>query len=494
MSPRPNAEGSVPRREHPWERERRLAFARWESEVRRVPYDHPLPDVVGFADRIEPPIQWADSAGGRRFFALSALPTGAGASYLGTLPARQRSPPEGSLVRLAHPIKRVLPSGDGPYGELVIDARNGIQPASWEEILPGVSPRSVANTVPELARLWRLSPETVETLLLPLVGSLPWHGRPAGLELYAEVEGWSLAQHRSFLTGVLDLAPDWVGNARRASRESGGVRELASGARIRRQSPGAARPFALQLRSMSGPRAPLTPTEPVPRSVINYGRALAAEFGGAVLAGHSVLLLSADDAGNVPRTPAELPDELRTTIWGLHWWNPEPPDAPDWNRWLRGQEERLREALGKLPKVPEAPTETDPQGVMGRREFRDRLAQTAFARARLRGAAEVEEKDLNRTVQSLTRAIQRATDWAQVGRGPLSRAVDRTEGAHTSRLRRTLEVLLQGRAEGLTSTEALATLRSAGTLASGWDVENQLERLRIRGLLFQDRAGRYRVA
>ena len=67
-------------------------------------------------------------------------------------------------------------------------------------------------------------------------------------------------------------------------------------------------------------------------------------------------------------------------------------------------------------------------GLVDRREFRERLAQTTIARARLRGATEVEPVDLHGAVHSLIGAIQRVRAWAHEGRGPLTRLVDRTEG------------------------------------------------------------------
>ncbi|MGC2288562.1 MAG: hypothetical protein WA688_01720 [Thermoplasmata archaeon] len=480
------------RREHPWERARRLAFARWETEVRRAAYGRPLPDVLGFADAIEPPLHWSDPAETRRLFAFSALPAGSTPTYLAAVPAGQRRPAEGRLVRLSHPVKRVLPAADAVYGELLIEAQAGVAPASWEEILEGVSPRGAARVVPQLSELWNVPALVIETLLLPLVGSLPWHGRSAGLDLHIEVEGWSLARHRSFLSGVLDLAPQWVRGAHSSSTFDAHEVELVSGARVRRRSLGSARPFTIQLRSISAPPTARPSAEAPPRSVITYGNALASEFEAVLAAGQATVLLTAQDAGPFPAAPVEPPEALRAAVWGLHWWTPEPPDAPDWHRWLRNEEPRLREALDAMPRPPSG-GRTAPWSMMAdRREFRDRLAQMAFARARLRGATEVAEADLTRTVDSVLRATQQATVWAGVGRGPLSRALDRTEGGRTTRLRRTLEALLEGRTEGLTVDETVAALRTHGPVATAWDVENQLERLRIRGLVFQDGSGRYR--
>jgi len=494
MSRVPTADTRTARREHPWERARRLAFARWETEVRRAPYGRVLPDVVGFAYAIEPPLHWSDSAETRRLFALSALPSGLGATYLAAVPARQRRPAEGSLVRLSRPVKRVLPTSDAAYGELLIEARDGVAPASWDEILEGVSSRAAETVVPQLSEAWHLPPAVTETLLLPLVGSLPWHGRPAGLDLYVEVEGWSLARDRSFLSRVLDLAPDWVGNPRRFSLTRSRELELISGARIRRRSAAPARPFAIQLRAISAPSVAQPRTEAAPRSVITYGSAMASEFEAVLSSGYVPLLLTAEEVSRVPRVEVELPDALRAVVWGLHWWMPEPPDAPDWYRWLRAEEPRLREALDAMP-VPPSSQRVNPWSTMvARREFRDRLAQTAFARARLRAAPEVEETDLAQTVDSFIKATQRAAAWAREGRGPLARLLDRTEGGRTTRLRRSLEALFQERVDGLTLEEALATLSLLGSTASAWEVENQLERLRVRGVLFPDRSGRYRPA
>ncbi len=494
MSRVTTADTRTARREHPWERARRLAFARWETEVRRAPYGRVLPDVVGFANTIEPPLHWSDPAETRRLFALSALPTDSGATYLAAVPARQRPPAEGSLVRLSRPVKRVLPASDAAYGELLIEARDGVAPASWEEILEAVSPRAAEAVVPQLSELWHLPPPITETLLLPLLGSLPWHGRPAGLNLYIEVEGWSLARYRRFLSGLIGLAPDWVGNPRRPLLAQSRELELISGARIRRRSAATARPFAIQLRAISAPPAAQRPTAAAPRSVITFGRAMTPEFEAVLSSGDVPLLIAAEEASRIPRAEVELPDALRALVWGLHWWMPEPPDAPDWYRWLRAEEPRLREALDAMPGPPPSQPAEPWSTMVNRREFRDRLAQTAFARARLRGASEVEARDLTQTVDSLIRATQRAAAWSREGRGPLTRALDRTEGGRTTRLRRTLEALFQGRTDGLTVEETLAMLRPQGSPASAWDVENQLERLRIRGVLFQDRSGRYRLA
>ncbi|MCI4352471.1 MAG: hypothetical protein L3K14_03690 [Thermoplasmata archaeon] len=494
MCPVPAPESTAHRREHPWERMRRLAFARWETELRRIPYGRPLPDVVGFAYSIEPPAHWSDAEANRRLFALAAQPTGLGATYLASLPARTRRPAEGALVRLPQPTKGVLTGSDGPFGEIVLEARRGFEPATWDEILPGTPPRSASNVVSVLSELWHLPPRAVESLLLPLVGSNPWHGLPAGLDLCVEVAGWSLARHRTFLTGILDMVPDWVHRSGRRSSTGPRLLELASGARIRRGSPATARPFSVELRSVSSaPPAPIS-SEMAPRSVITYGPPLRSEFTSFLSAGPGLLLLGPEETGSVPQVPEEVPDAVRAAVWALHWWTPEPPDAPDWYRWLREEEPRLRETLDTLPGSPPDRPNEGWGDMVDRRNFRDRLAQTAIGRARLRAAPEVEASDLRWVVDSLIRVTDRATVWARAGQGPLVRALDRTEGGRTTRLRRTLEGLFLDRAAGLSLSEAVAGLRASGAVASEWDIENQLERLRIRGVLFQDRAGRYRVA
>lgn len=492
MSPGPAPRPRTGAREHPWERHRRRAFSRWESEIHRVPYGEPLPEVVGFAHGIEPLAHWTESSGIGQLFALSALPT-IGPAYLASLPARAPPPPEGALVRLLRPVKRALPSSDPTLGELLIEAQNGFVPASWEETLEGISARAAGAVVRQLSGLWHLSPATVETLLLPIVGSLPWHGRPAGLDLHVEVEGWSLARHQKFLSAVLDLVPDWVRARRTASSYQPPLWELSSGARIRRRSFSAGRPFSVQLRSISAPPPPSAGPEGPARSVITYGSALTDEFAAILLSGQLSVLISAEEARRVPQADVELPDALRTAVWGLHWWGPEPPEGPLWQTWLRREEPRIRQAWLDLP-VPPGESADAWTGALGRREFRDRLAQAAFARARLRGAAEVESADLAGTVDALIRSTEQAAEWAREGRGPLRRTLDRTESGRTARLRRTLEALVRDRADGVDVTEAVTALRSQGSAASAWDVENLLERLRVRGLFFQDRSGRYRLA
>jgi hypothetical protein len=488
------AEQRVIHQDHPWERARKQAFARWETEVRRVPYGHPLPDLVGFAHRIEPPAHWPDPAETRRLFAFSALPSGPGPTYLATVPARARRPAEGGLLRLTRPVKRTLPSSDPAYGELLIDARNGIASASWEEVLEGVSPRAAANLVPELSALWKLPSFATEALLLPLVGSLPWHGRPAGVDLLVEIAGWPLVRYRNFLSDVLHLAPEWVRSRPSQGTSDGRVMELSSGARILRYSRSTGRPFSVQLRSSASGAPPAAQAGTAPRSIITYGNTLATEFEAFLSSGRSALLLSDAEARNVPRTTVEVPDALRAAVWGLHWWMPEPPDAPDWQTWIRREEPRLVRALQTML-LPRPSGSTDSWNeVVQRREFRDRLAQSTIARARLRGASDVGESDLSAIVDSFVRSAERATAWSLERRGPLSRPLDRTETGRTTRLRRTLEEMIRERSEGLSLSEALTALRSAGSVATEWDVENLLERLRLRGLLYQDRTGRYRLA
>jgi hypothetical protein len=481
------------RREHPWERARRLSFARWETEVRRTPYGRPLPDVVGFADAVEPPLHWSDPDVVRRLFALSALPAGSGSTYLAAVPAGKPRFTEGGLVRLSKPVKRVLPASDATYGELLIEARDGTAPAAWEEILEGVSPRAVTDLVPDLSELWGTPPTVTEDLLLPIVGTLPWHGRPAGLDLFLEVEGWSLARHRSFLSGLARLAPDWVVGARRPPSSDSRELELVSGAKVKRRH-SVTRPFSIEVRPVSAPPSARPRDGSSPRSVITYGSALAAEFESVLASGQTVRLLNSENARRIPRVDIEIPDPVRAAAWGLHWWVPEPPDAPDWHRWLRVEEPRLRQALDTIPGSSANGLNSKRSAVMDRLEFRDRLAQSAFARARLRGATDVEPADLGRAVDSMVQAIAQAAAWAAEGRGPWMRVLDRTEGGRTKRLRNALEAILGNRAEGLTPVEGVALLRSQGFPAAAWDVESQLERLRIRGVLFQDRSGRYRVA
>ncbi len=147
-----------------------------------------------------------------------------------------------------------------------------------------------------------------------------------------------------------------------------------------------------------------------------------------------------------------------------------------------------------MPGAPSGPAAGRCSALAGRREFRDRWAQIALARARLRGASAVEERDVAWLVDAVIRLAQRATEWATMGRGPLVRRLDRTEGARAGRLRRADVALFPEGSGGVTVDEALVALRSAGSVASEWELENQLERLRIRGLLFQDRSGRYRKA
>lgn len=494
MHPGHSADSAVHRGEHPWERMRRLTFARWETELHRTPYGRPLPDVVGFARSIEPPAHWTEPGTTRGLFALTALPTDTGATYLASVPARTRRPAEGALVRLTRPTKGVLPSIDAGLGEIVLEARHGFDPATWEEILPGAPPRAASNVVPLLSELWRVPPLAIESLLLPLVGSIPWHGRPAGLDLALEVDGWSLARHRAFLNELLGLAPDWVSRSGRRSTARPRLLELASGARIRRGPPSVARPFSVQLRPASSPSAPPVNSGAVPRSLISYGPPLTSEFASLLSAGQGILLMGSEETGPVPRIPVEVPDALRATVWALHWWTPVPPDAPEWYRWLREEEPRLRKSLNTLPGSPPGHPGEEWGDLLNRRGFRDQLAQSAIGRARLRAAVEVEEVDLRGVVDSMIRVTERATAWARAGRGPLVRPFDRTEGGRTTRLRRTLEELFLARIEGLLLSEAVAEIRASGAAASEWDIENQLERLRIRGVLFQDRSGRYRVA
>jgi hypothetical protein len=480
-------------REHPWERARNLSFARWATQIRRAPYGHSVPDAVGFAHDIEPPLHWSDPSEIRRLFAFSALPTGEGASYLSAVRTGQQRPEEGSLVRLSGLVKRVLPASDAAYGELLLEAQGGITPASWDEIIEGVSSRVITRIVPELSERYRLPVPEMENLLLPLVGSIPWHGRPAGLGLHLEIEGWTLARHRNFLTRLVDLVPAWVGNPRRSVATDPPKLELASGARIRRRSTPAGVPFRVQIRPVSAPPPARPRAEAAPVSVFTYGRALVSEFEAILSAGQIPLLLDAEAGRRVPGAVAEIPEELRAAVWGLHWWRPEPPDAPDWNRWLRTEEPRLWMALDALPMLPSSPSVRPWRAVVNRREFRERLAQITYARARLRGAPEVDGDDLARTVDSFVAATERAVQWADAGQGPLVHVLDRSEAGRTARLRRSLETMFREQTQGLTLEEAVAALRSGSSPAASWDVENQIERLRIRGVLFQDPSGRYRV-
>jgi hypothetical protein len=479
---------------HPWERDRLRAFARWEAEVRRTPYGRPLPDVAGFVDAIEPPLEWSHAAETRRLFALSALPMHPSPTYLAAVPSGRRPPAGGTLVRLARPVKRVLPSPNTAYGELLIEVRDGVGRASWEEILEGVSPQVAREVVPQLSELWHLPAQATEALLLPIVGSIPWHGRPAGLDLFLEVEGWSLARYRGFLSGLLYLVPAWVGGTRRRFTTLDRELVLASGVKIRRQAAVSDRPFEIQVRTVSRAPSARPADGALSRSTITYGSALITEFVAALAAGQMAVLLTSAETSRVPRAEVEIPESLRAAVWGLHWWTPEPPDSPDWHRWLRSEEPRLRESLEAIP-IPSSTFPSNPgTSIPSGREFRERFVQTAVARARLRGAPEVEEADLVWAVDSFIRAIQRAAEWAEKGRGPLARSLDRTEGRRTSRLRGTLQNLLGENPRGLTLQEVLETLRVSHIIASPWEVENQLELLRIRGLLFQEPSGRYRLA
>jgi hypothetical protein len=491
MSPRATTAAPLAHREHPWERARRLAFARWESEVRHAPFGRVVSDVVGFAQSIVPPPHRSDSAESRRLFAFSALPSGAGPTYLAVVPAGRRRPADGALVRLVQPEKRVLAASDAAYGEMVIEASAGVVSATWDDIVEGISAPAPGAVTARLAELWGLSPAAAENLLLPVVGSIPWHGRPAGLDLLVEVDGWSLARHRAFLTNLLPLVPQWVAGAGRSRSSLAQELELVSGARIRRRPAMSDRPFSLLLRPISAPPTAAPPSAAPPRSIISYGRALVPEFVAALSSGSLFLLLDAEKDKLPAQRLVEIPDPVRAGVWGLHWWTPDPPDAPDWYRWLRSQESRLREGLDRPAMPPDRPG-SPWSSFVDRREFRDRLAQITYSRARLRGGRAVEESDLVATIDALLRSLERVSDWAHEGHGPLTRSVDRSERGRTTRVRQALEGLFGDREDGLTVAEARAELRSIGVTASVWEVENHLERLRIGGLVYQDRSGRYR--
>lgn len=480
---------ATPSPEHPWERNRRAAFERWELELRRTPYGRPLPDVVGFANPIVSPPKGRSHTSPRRWFALTALPTGSGPAYWVRVPARFPVPPAGGVVRLPQPTKTVLTSSAGPWGELLLEARHGVTQAGWEELLPGVDPESAANVVPTLSDLWGLPPSVTEAILLPVVGSTPWHARPAGVDLHFEVEGWSLRRHHEFLQGLLRLVPRWVVSPSRSARSILEL-ETRAGWRVQAKARGVVRPFAVETRPVSGPPVGPKAGGNVNRSTIRYGNSLRSEFVTALETGTLTVLLSAALAGRIPRQLPEPPEGIRSTVWGLHWWTPEAPDAPDWHRWVREEEPRLRDAFGEIP--PGGPGSIGGMwdATLDRRNLQDRLVQIAIAHARLRAASEVESSDFHWAVDSCREAVRTAVALARAGKGPFLREFDRTEGARTGRLRKALESLLQLRVDGLSVPEAMAAL---GSSASEWEVENQLERLRIRGVLFQDRSGRYRL-
>jgi hypothetical protein len=491
-SPAPPSTGVRPA-EHPWERTRRLEFERWETELRRRPYGGPLPDVVGFARSIEPPAHWTDPGTARGLFALAALPTGEGPTYLAAVPSRSRPPPDGRLVRLVQPRKKALDLPDSAFGELLIEASHGVLPASWEEMRTGVSAPAASRIAARLAELWRLPLTATELLLLPVVGTTPWHGRPAELELGVECEGWSQTRLRGWLSNLLELTPAWVWHSsRRSAAPAAAPLELVSGVRVRPTTPRTRRPYAIQLRPFSSPPSGAFGPGGAPRSTIRYGHALASEFLASVAAGGSALLLTSAETASVPARRVEIPDDLRALAWGLHWWTPAGPDGPDWHRWLRNELPQLRETLERLPLGASLkPSEEGPR-LTDRPEFRDRLAQTAIAHARLRAAAEVEESDLRFVVEAFVRTIERATVWAGMGRGPLARSHDRSEGGRRRRLQRAVTELFREAPAGLSVDDARAGLLSAGWTIALPEVERLLERLRIGGILFQDRAGRYR--
>ncbi len=373
----------------------------------------------------------------------------------------------------------------------MLDAPDGLTAAAWEDVLPGLSTTAIARIVPSLAGLLRLPEGAVERLLLPIVGSLPWHGRPAGLDVHLEVDGWPLRRYQGLVQSLASLVPEWVTGSRRGHRRDRGDRELASGARLRSGLARHARPFSLRLRPISTSPALGVP-DTVSDSSITFGPALRGEFEARVADATTVVLLDRAEGRGVPDRAVEVPDDIRIAVWGLHWWTPAPPDAPEWHEWLKNVEPGLEESLRVLRSSDRASTDALSRPFLGHRDFRDRLTQVAWARARLRGVPEVQEEDLRWAAEGVTQAVARAVAWDAQGRGPLRRALDRTEGLRTARVRRAVASVLDARPTGVTLPEALADLRAAGAEVSERDVESQLERLRIRGLLFQDRAGRYR--
>ncbi len=491
--PRASRPATVLPRLHPWERDQLERARQWDELLHRTPFGRSLPDRAGFLYPVDAPPAGARPVARGTLFALATLPEGGGPVHLVRASPRVRELADGRPVLLVQPKKVVLPSATPGLGETVLEAAGRVRPATWEDLVGGPTPGTApADALRELREAWGISEPVLEALLLALVGVEPWHGRSASFGLLLEAPDWPLARQRSLLDAVQELAPAWIRGSRRGRGDRRAGTELASGATFTVRRAAATAPFSVRVRPW-GRSSPDDRGTASPGSTLWHGPALASELP-SILASLNLFVVAygRELPARVPATWPEPSETVRRTVWNLHWPWPAPPDAPDWYAWWRRAGTRLAESASAVSGALDGPTADRLRASLRSSEFRDRAAQTATGRARLRGAGEVEESDLDWVVDRWTRTFEALADLAPQGRGPLGRGEDRSAVARTRRLRAGVEEVLRASAGGLTVAEAAERLGVGAGGAGEREVEELLERARIRGDLYQDRTGRYR--
>jgi hypothetical protein len=494
-SPRPSSPG-VPPRLHPWDRERLTRFREWEDRIRAAPYGGTVPDAVGFLRSVDPPTWMADQLPAQRLFALFALPEPLGSAPLIVLPPRRHRRLEEGLVHVRGLRKIALMPPGRAVGVPALRATDSPTPVSWVSLEAkhptGPGPLS---ELAELGREWSLPDRLLEDLALGVVGAPPWHGRPPELNVFFGAEGWSLRHHRTLLARLLDAAPPAARRPRTSRKRSAAAIELPPGVMLR--SAGSVSPTPPRLRVV--PLGPLSfrslgsATAGRERSTFLYGRSVPADIPEILGRVHLPVWVS----GPEPREGFRrwemegIRDSLRVALWSCRWTQPDAPDTPEWVAWWRAESPRLTKALEELANAAPRPWGDEIRRGVTERSLSARLAQVSLACARLRGAAEVERRDLKAAVSRWLASVELLTERARGPGLPWTRGSDRSRSARGRRSARAVLAILARASDGLSLDEIVAAARDGSPELSPFELETVVERLRVRGALFEDVRGRF---
>ncbi len=482
-----NRFGPFPDVRHPWERGRLRVFARWEEALRKLPYGAAAPDIVGFLDPADPPLWLAEQVPHRRLWALRPFLGPDAPAWLVVIPRASTRLQAGTPFRLQAPIKTAVRGPAGREGELLLRLTVSPEETTWEETFEEPASRHDPRAALEaLADLWRLPGPVVAALLLGIVGAPPWRGRPAGVRTHLVVASWRLRSHRELLESVSRLAPATVRCLRSTTRTE--PLELGTGVRLPSSRSRPARPFAIRIARFRSGDGAGTAASGQEIGFWSYGPLSPSDLPGLLASVHVPIMLSASRPPNRSGIVRDVPSEVRSTVWGLRWSWPEPPESPEWHAWRRNEQMRFDAAVADMLAASGIPLSARSAPAIDRRDLWDRLAQAAWAHARLRGASAVGPQDLRRVVDRWVEAAESLRRDGRATHRILSAGGTGSAAARTRHLAARLLDLLRAAPAGATITEIAGEFPAR---ASASELEWLLERLRLRGSIYVDTRGRF---
>ncbi len=377
----------------PFEREMRERWSSWLLAFRRTPPEGPVPgDLVAVLREVPSP--------GGLFRALHRRPTFR--AY--PVPGRPIEGPrvvledpddrarEGGCYRLARGRRRLF-AWRGPEGVLGTEEVlwvDGLERVPESEFFPPLprGPTGAEATVREFSDATGLDRSVAPLLLLPFVGSPPWHGRPPGVDVVMGSWGAPSALLAGAARPLRRLLPPWCVPL---SRVRGRERREAGG-------PSFSTPYSVQLDPLSN-------------------RSWERLQGKGTIYESSFLLFGGPDASELSRVlfDAHLPlfdppdrwQDLAATHWDdegpgrwadhlvrVHFQDPMVPEGDELHRGLERGLGRIRSALGEVPRLLGLPEQEFQRFLLDSRPLRDHLVQAAISRARVLGRTTMLGEDL----------------------------------------------------------------------------------------------------